>query len=96
MLRYTEADGSLIFTVRVAPRASKSAVAGERDGALKVRVAAPPVDGAANEELVKTLAKALSVPTRAVEIVSGHSSKTKTMRVSGVELRQILHLAGVK
>jgi len=96
MLRYTEADGSLIFTVRVAPRASKSAVAGERDGALKVRVAAPPVDGAANEELVKTLAKALSVPTRAVEIVSGHSSKTKTVRVEGADPSRLLSLAAEK
>lgn len=96
MLRYTEADGSLIFTVRVAPRASKSVVAGEHDGALKVRVAAPPVDGAANEELVKTLAKALGVPTRAVEIVSGHSSKTKTVRVGGADSSRLLSLVAEK
>ncbi|MGH9942071.1 MAG: DUF167 domain-containing protein [Pyrinomonadaceae bacterium] len=80
MLRYTETVGALAFEVRVVPRASKSEIVGEYDGALKVRVAAPPVDGAANAELVRTLAKALNVSPRAVEIVSGHASKTKTRK----------------
>ncbi len=52
-----EEDGALCFDVRVVPRASKSGVAGEHGGALRVRVAAPPVEGAANDELVRTLAK---------------------------------------
>lgn len=73
----------LTFTVRVVPRASPSGVAGEHNGALRVRVSSPPVDGEANEELIRVLAKALSVPRRCVEIVSGHSSKLKQVRVSG-------------
>ena len=81
MIRCSERDGALVFTVRVVPRASRSQVAGEQDGALRVRVAAPPVDGAANEELVRTLARALNVPARDVEITSGHSSKLKQVRV---------------
>jgi uncharacterized protein (TIGR00251 family) len=93
MLRYTETDGALTFAVRVVARASRSAVAGEHDGALRVRVAAPPVEGAANEELARTLARALNVPTRAVEIVAGHRSKTKQVRVAGVEARRLLALA---
>lgn len=72
-----------MFTVRVVPRASRSSVAGEHDGALRVRVAAPPVDGAANEELVRTLARAFDVPARNVEIKSGHTSKVKQVRVCG-------------
>lgn len=72
-----------MFTVRVVPRASQSKVVGEHDGALRVRVAAPPVDGAANEELVRTLARALSVPVRDVEITGGHTSKVKQVRVMG-------------
>jgi hypothetical protein len=77
-------DGqSIIFSVRVVPRSSKSGVAGEHDGMLKVRIAAPPVEGAANEELVKTLAKAFHVPARSVQITSGLSSKTKQVRVEG-------------
>lgn len=73
----------MTFTVRVVPRASPSGVAGEYDGALRVRVSAAPVDGAANEELIRTLARALSVPRRNVEITSGHTSKLKQVRVSG-------------
>ena len=81
MIRCSERDGALVFAVRVAVRASRSQVAGEHDGALRVRVAAPPVDGAANEELVRTLARALNVAARDVEIMSGHSSKLKQVRV---------------
>lgn len=83
MLRCKESDGVLTFTVRVVPRASPSGVAGEHDGALRVRVSAAPVDGAANEELIRTLARALSVPRRNVEIMSGHTSKLKRVRVRG-------------
>ncbi len=67
--------------MRVVPRASRSGVAGEHDGALRVRVAAPPVDGAANEELARTLARALGVAARDVLITSGHTSKLKQVRV---------------
>jgi uncharacterized protein (TIGR00251 family) len=83
MLQYTESNGAITFAVRVVPRASRSCVAGEHEGALRVRVAAPPIEGAANEELMRFLARALDVPPRAVEIVSGHTSKTKRVRVHG-------------
>ena len=89
MLQYAERDGAIIFTVRVVPRASRSGVVGEHDGALRVRVAAPPVEGAANEELIRILARALNVPSRAVEITSGHASKVKQVRVTGA-LRRVL------
>jgi uncharacterized protein len=85
LLNYTEEDGALVFAVRVVPRASRSGVAGEHDGALRVRVAAPPVDGAANEELARTLARALGVAARDVEITGGHSSKLKQVRVMNAE-----------
>jgi hypothetical protein len=79
-------DGKAVsFSVRVVPRSSKSGVAGEHDGMLKVRIAAPPVDGAANDELVKTLAKVFQVPARSVQIISGLSSKTKRVRIEGVD-----------
>lgn len=86
----------MTFTVRVVPRASRSAIMGEHDGALRVRVAAPPVEGAANEELVRTLARALNVPPRAVEIRSGHASKTKQVRVRGAERTTLESLAQKK
>jgi uncharacterized protein (TIGR00251 family) len=81
VLDYRDEGGALSFSVRVVARASRSAVAGEHEGAWRVRVAAPPVDGAANEELTRFLARALEVPARAVEIIGGHTSKTKRVRV---------------
>lgn len=93
MLRHTESEGAVTFAVRVAPRASRSEAAGEHGGALRVRVAAPPVDGAANEELMGFLARALGVPARSVEIVAGHASRLKTVRVRGVGARRVLELA---
>lgn len=83
MLQLTETDGAITFNVRVVPRASRTEVAGEHDGALRVRVAAPPVEGAANGELVRFVAKSLGVAAREVEIVSGRASKSKRLRVRG-------------
>ncbi|MDT5270524.1 MAG: uncharacterized protein QOH49_2710 [Acidobacteriota bacterium] len=92
MISYREEGGALVFAVRVVPRASKTAIAGEHDGALKVRVAAPPVEGAANAELTRFLAKLLGVPTRAVEIVGGHTSKTKVLRALGAQAADLVRL----
>jgi uncharacterized protein len=96
LIEYSESDGRISFRVRVVPRASRSQVVGEHEGALRVRVAAPPVEGAANEELVRTLAKELRVPLRAVEITSGHASKLKHVRVSGATVNALKKLSGVR
>lgn len=93
LIQCSEKNGALTFTVRVVPRASQSRVAGEHDGALRVRVAAPPVDGAANEELVRTLARALDVPVRDVEIASGHASKLKQVRVANLTRERLAQIA---
>lgn len=74
--------------MRVQPRASKSGVAGELDGALKIRLAAPPVDGAANEELARLLAKLFDVPRQQITLVSGQTSKNKLIRVSGISIEE--------
>jgi uncharacterized protein (TIGR00251 family) len=76
-----EKDASLILKVHVVPRASRSEIVGEHNGALRVRIAAPPVDGAANEELIRTLARAFKVPRRDIEIISDHASKIKQVSV---------------
>jgi len=70
--------------LRIQPRASRSEVAGLHGELLRIRLAAPPVDGAANEELVRFLAGVLGVPARAVEVTSGHASRQKTVTVEGV------------
>ena len=92
MLNYSEKNGCLAFKVRVVPRASRSEVIGEHDGALRVRIAAPPVDGAANEELIRTLAQAFDVSRSAVEIVTGHGSKSKRISVKGGRAERLMEL----
>ena len=92
MIGHREEGGALVFAVRVVPRASKTAVAGEHDGALKVRVAAPPVEGAANAELTRFLARRLGVSAGSVEIVGGHTSKTKVVRAAGAKAEDLLRL----
>ena len=74
-----------IFSVRVIPRAKRSEVAGMRGEAWLVRLQAPPVDGAANEELVVVLANVLGVPRRDVTILSGERSREKRVRVAGLD-----------
>jgi uncharacterized protein (TIGR00251 family) len=84
MLQVSESNDAVTFTVRVVVRASRTEIAGEHEGALRVRVAASPVEGAANAELIRFVAKLLRVPTRDVEIVGGLSSKSKRVRAKGV------------
>ena len=76
--------------VRVMPRAGRSGFGGLRDGALLVRLAAAPVDGAANDELIALLAKALRIPKRDITIVSGERSRTKRVRIAGIDREQAL------
>jgi uncharacterized protein (TIGR00251 family) len=92
MVIYKEKEGRLTFKVRVVPRASRSEIAGEHDGALRVRIAAAPVDGAANEELVTLLARALKVPRNAIVVIGGQTSRVKSIAVSGIAADTLLKL----
>ena len=76
---------SVVLSVRVVPGASKSEIVGIEGDALKVRVAAPPVRGKANKELTKTLARALGIASRDVEVVAGHTARLKKVRVHGAD-----------
>lgn len=80
------------FPIHVQPRSRRPGVDGVHGSALRVRVAAAPVDGAANEAIVELLAAALGVPRRAVSIVSGFSSRAKTVEVHGVGIEQVIAL----
>ena len=88
-LRVQEGDGSVTFEVRVAPRASRSRILGVQEGALKVALTAPPVDGAANDALRKLLAKRLGVSKSEVEIIRGDRARIKVLRVRGVRASEI-------
>lgn len=72
------------LVVHVQPRAKKSELAGRHGDAIKVRLQAPPVDGAANEELVRFLAESLGVARRAITIVGGLTSRRKTVEIEGL------------
>jgi uncharacterized protein (TIGR00251 family) len=76
--------GGTLLEVRVVPRAPRSGVAGQRDGALLVRLAAPPVDGEANAALVALVAGMLGLPRRAVTIAAGERSRRKRLKVEGL------------
>ncbi|MBX6332275.1 MAG: DUF167 domain-containing protein [Gemmatimonadaceae bacterium] len=80
--------------MRVQPRAARTAIEGVHAGTLKVRLTAPPVDGAANEALVELLADRLGVPKRAVVIVGGASARTKVVEVDGVDVARVRLLTG--
>ncbi|HKB13355.1 MAG TPA: DUF167 domain-containing protein [Vicinamibacterales bacterium] len=81
-------DG-VVLDVRVIPRAKKTEMAGERDGALVVRVAAPPVEGAANDALIDFFAAALRIPRRAIRIVAGAHGRRKRVAIEGVTIETI-------
>jgi len=74
--------GGCRIKLRVQPRASRSELSGLHGNALKIRVTAPPVDGAANEEIVKVLAKALDVPRSAIRLIGGRVSRDKVVEVT--------------
>jgi len=76
--------------VHVQPRASRNAIAGEHDGALKVRLTAPPAEGRANEALCRFLAECLNIPVAAVRIAGGERRRTKRVEIHGVTPQQIL------
>jgi uncharacterized protein (TIGR00251 family) len=92
MLEVQEREGTVIFFVRVQPRASKDEIAGEMGGALKVRLRAPAVEDRANEALVEFLAQLLKTPRSAVRILGGERSRTKRLEIRGVTQQQILSL----
>jgi uncharacterized protein (TIGR00251 family) len=89
--------GTATLTIRIQPRASKNEVICLENGGLRIRLTAPPVDNAANEALVKFLSTVLSVAKSQVEIVSGHTSRDKIIRIHGVsevDAKRVLNSEG--
>lgn len=86
---FSRAQDGVLIAVRVIPRSGRSGIAGTRDGAVLVRLNAPPVDGAANAELIELIAEAIGVPKRVVSIATGVRSRSKTVHVSGVSEDQV-------
>jgi uncharacterized protein len=75
----------VVIDVRVIPRAKRNEFAGERDGAIVVRLTAPPVEGAANHALIRFLSESFGIPRRNIQIVGGERSRQKRVAISGVD-----------
>ena len=80
----TERDGSALVRVRLQPRSKRDEIVGEREGALLVRVSAPPVDGKANAALCRLLAKRAGIAAGRASVVKGASSRDKLVLLAGV------------
>ena len=89
VMKLLEKDGAVRFEVHAKPRAKKSRVVGERGDAVEIALAAPPVDGAANEELVRLLGKVLGIPKRDIELVRGEGSREKLLAVTGLPASEV-------
>lgn len=89
MVRISTRGASVLFDVHVVPRASRSAVLGLHGAALKVALAAPPVDGAANAALIALFAQLLDRPRRTISVVRGESSRQKTLAVEGMSAAEL-------
>ncbi|MDB4930480.1 MAG: hypothetical protein JWM10_2964 [Myxococcaceae bacterium] len=81
--------GAVTFAVRAQPRSSREAIEGVREGALRVALTAPPVEGEANAALVALLAKALGLPKREVVVVAGAANRSKRVRAAGLTAAEL-------
>jgi len=89
-LRIQQTNNAVTFSVKVVPRSNKTAIAGVLGGMLKIKVAAAPEKGKANESLVEFLADTLGVKRNTITITSGLTSHVKTIQIAGVSVETIL------
>jgi uncharacterized protein len=85
-----QADGAVVFSVKVVPRSSRTAIAGVLGGMLKVKLAAAPEKGRANQSLIEFLADEIGVKKNAIKITSGQTSPVKTIQIAGVSEKILL------
>jgi uncharacterized protein (TIGR00251 family) len=89
MIPIRETETGVMFSIRVLPKSSRSEITGIQDDALKIKIAAPPVEGRANEACMELLAERLGVRKSQISIVSGHQSRKKTVAVAGLKKKDI-------
>ena len=77
-------ENSVNIQVQIQSKSSHNQIVGLHDGRLKIKIAAPPVDGKANESLIEFLAKTFKISKSNIEILKGHTSKLKTIKLSGI------------
>ena len=89
---YEEKEGKITLTIYVVPRSSRSEIIGIYNDSLKIKLKAPPVDNAANDELVSFLAEKLKIPKGDIEIVKGHRQKKKIVSIKGYDSLNIVNI----
>lgn len=94
-LLITEGKNGLHLEVKVQPKASRNQILGEWEGALKVKLTAPPVEGEANQALLVFLAAELRIPRRNITIVKGESSRQKLLNIEGLSKEDLLERLGI-
>jgi hypothetical protein len=77
-------SGGCILSVRVHPGAKRNAITGTHADALKISLTTPPTDGRANVALIAFLAERLNIPRLSIELLTGHTSRSKTLRLTGI------------
>jgi len=84
-----ETEKGLLIQVRVLPRSSRCELSGIQNGALKIKITSPPLEGKANEECVRFLADKLRIRKSQIEIVAGHKARNKTVMISGLKRKEL-------
>ena len=95
MIDVRQSGSGVNLSVRLQPKAKRTAIVGELDGALKLAVTAPPVDGRANEACIHFLAELLKVARSSVTIAAGASSRNKVIRIEGLTVEQVRSRLGI-
>jgi len=95
VLRISELPDRIRIEIKVQPRSSKNQVAGEQDGALKIKLTAPPVDGEANQALIKYLSTWLKIPKKNITLLKGETSRHKLVEIKGIDKNSLLKKAGL-
>ena len=87
-----ESGDACTLSLKVVPRSSRNLVVGVEQGFLKIKLQAPPVEGAANEAVVEFLAGLLEIPKRSITLVSGQASRHKVVRIAGLSVAEIIRI----
>ncbi|MDD2586445.1 MAG: DUF167 domain-containing protein [Syntrophomonadaceae bacterium] len=95
MLNVKEQGNNIVLEVKVQPRSSRNQIVGEQEGALKVKLTAPPVDGEANQALINFLARLLGIPKRDIIILKGETSRHKYIELKNINYQSFLKKTGL-
>jgi len=96
VLNIQESDEGLRIEVKVQPRSSRNQISGEQEGALKVKLTAPPVEGEANQALVNFLSRLLKLPRKNIILIRGETTRNKLIEIRGISKEQLLQTLGVQ